>query len=361
MTVFSDLHSKKVIILDLPRILPPDENAAARARARWNAIAKPVGSLGLFEDAVVKIAALRGSEDVRLVNRLVIVMCADNGVVEEGVTQSPQSVTSLVAGNMAKGDSSVCRMGACFKAKVLPVDIGMAGNAEGVLNKKIARGTKNMVKGPAMTREEAEQAIETGIALVKEQKEKGCDAIVTGEMGIGNTTTSAAIASVLLRRPVEEMTGRGAGLSDAGLIRKIAAIKKAVEVNRPDPDDAFDVLCKLGGFDIAGMCGLFIGGALYGVPVIIDGFISAVAALVAMRLAPGSEKAMLASHESAEPAVSAVIRALNMHAPITARLRLGEGTGGVCLLPLLDAALSVYHGMVAFGDIGMEPYEVYTK
>lgn len=342
--------------------LPPsDIGAAARAVARWNSIAKPVGSLGLLEDAVVKIAALTGSENVRLVKRTVVVMCADNGVVEEGVTQSPQSVTALVAGNMVRGDSSVCRMGACFGANVMPVDIGMAGDAEGVINKKIARGTMNMTKGPAMTRAQTEQAIRTGIDLVKELKEQGCDILVTGEMGIGNTTTSAAIASVLLHKPVPEMTGRGAGLSDAGLNRKIAAIEKAIEVNRPDPEDATDVLTKLGGFDIAGLAGLFIGGALFRVPVVIDGFISAVAALVAMRIAPGCENAMLASHRSAEPAVSAVMQALRMQAPITAGLRLGEGTGGVCLLPLLDAALSVYHGMVAFNDIGLAPYEVYKK
>ena len=339
----------------------PDTGAAARAVARWNSIAKPVGSLGLLEDAVVKIAALTGSENVRLVKRTVVVMCADNGVVEEGVTQSPQSVTALVAGNMVRGDSSVCRMGACFGANVMPVDIGMAGDAEGVINKKIARGTMNMTKGPAMTRAQAEQAIRTGIDLVKELREQGCDILVTGEMGIGNTTTSAAIASVLLHKPVPEMTGRGAGLSDAGLNRKIAAIEKAIEVNRPDPEDAMDVLTKLGGFDIAGLVGLFIGGALCRVPVVIDGFISAVAALVAMRIAPGCENAMLASHRSAEPAVSAVMQALRMQAPITAGLRLGEGTGGVCLLPLLDAALSVYHGMVAFNDIGLAPYEVYKK
>lgn len=339
----------------------PDTGAAARAVARWNSIAKPVGSLGLLEDAVVKIAALTGSENVRLAKRTVVVMCADNGVVEEGVTQSPQSVTALVAGNMVRGDSSVCRMGACFGANVMPVDIGMAGDAEGVINKKIARGTMNMTKGPAMTRAQTEQAIRTGIDLVKELKEQGCDILVTGEMGIGNTTTSAAIASVLLHKPVPEMTGRGAGLSDAGLNRKIAAIEKAIEVNRPDPEDATDVLTKLGGFDIAGLVGLFIGGALCRVPVVIDGFISAVAALVAMRIAPGCENAMLASHRSAEPAVSAVMQALRMQAPITAGLRLGEGTGGVCLLPLLDAALSVYHGMVAFNDIGLAPYEVYKK
>ena len=345
----------------IPPVLPPDMNAAESAQKRWNSIAKPIGSLGLLEEDIMKIAALTGSADVRLTGRTVVVLCADNGVVAEGVTQSPQSVTALVAGNMAKGDSSVCRMAKCFGADVLPVDIGMSGDAEGVLNKKISRGTKNMVYGPAMTREEAERAVATGIALVKELKAQGCSVIVTGEMGIGNTTPSAAMASVLLRRPVQEMTGRGAGLDDAGLARKITAIEKAIAVNRPDPDDPWDVLIKLGGFDIAGMCGLFLGGALYRVPVIIDGFISAVAALCAVKMAPGCECAMLASHRSAEPAVSAVMEALSMRAPIDAGMRLGEGTGGVCLLPLLDAALSVYNGMVGFEDIGLEPYEVYKK
>ena len=347
--------------MHIPPILPPDTAAAERAQKRWNSIAKPIGSLGLFEDDIVKIASLTGDENVRLPVRKVVVMCADNGVVEEGVTQSPQSVTALVAGNMAKGDSSVCRMARCFGADVLPVDIGMSGDAAGVINKKIARGTQNMTKGPAMPREEAERAVLTGMELVKDLKDQGCSVIVTGEMGIGNTTTSAAIASVLLHKPVREMTGRGAGLSDAGLIRKIDAIERAIALNRPDPNDAWDVLMKLGGFDIAGMCGLFLGGAVCRVPVIMDGFISAVSALLAMRMAPGSEVAMLASHTSAEPAVGAVMQALRMDAPIHARLRLGEGTGGVCLLPLLDAALSVYHSMVAFDDIGLAPYEVYKK
>ena len=347
--------------MQFPEIIPADAAAAARARARWNAIAKPVGSLGLLEDMVVKIAALTGSENVSIKNRTVVVMCADNGVVKEGVTQSPSSVTALVAENMVKKNSSVCRMAACFHADVLPVDIGMLTEVPGAVKRKVAPGTGNIRTGPAMTKAQAEQAIAAGMELVRDLKSRGCSVIVTGEMGIGNTTTSAAMASVLLQRPVAEMTGRGAGLGDAALARKIAVIEEAIAVNRPDKNDALDVLAKLGGFDIAGMCGLFIGGAVYRIPVIIDGFISAVAALAALRLLPEAKIAMLPSHQSPEPAVASVMEALRLTAPIQAGLRLGEGTGGVCLLPLLDAALSVYHGMVSFVDIGLAPYEVNPK
>ena len=342
----------------LKNIGPEDVTAREAAHRHWNDCAKPLGGLGLLETALEDIAALTGSADVDLRERAVLVLCADNGVVAQGVTQSPSSVTAVVAENLALGRTSVCRMAAVADCRVVPVDMGVLDFPEtaGVLSRRIGNGTADMTLGPAMTRTQAEQAVLTGMDLVREQQARGVRLLATGEMGIGNTTTSSAVASVLLGRPAEEMTGRGAGLSDECLARKIAAIRKALEVNRPDPADVLDVLSKVGGFDIAGLCGVFLGGALYGVPVLIDGFISAVAALCALRLCPLAGKAMLASHVSAEPAGALVLEALGKGPLITAGMHLGEGTGAVAAIPLLDMACAVYYGCYTFDDGGIEAY-----
>lgn len=338
--------------------IPPfDEAAAQRAVDQWNGVAKPIGSLGLLEQAIVQIAGITGSHQVSLRHRVAVPMCADNGVVAEGVTQTGQEVTAIVASNMARGTSSVCKMGALAEVRVVPVDVGMAYDAVGVIDRRIARATANMAQGPAMTREQASAAVQVGIDVVGELVGQGCDILVTGEMGIGNTTTSSAVAAVLLERPVEEMTGRGAGLTDEGLRRKVAAIKQAIAVNEPRREDALDVLSKVGGFDIAAMAGVFIGGALHRVPVLVDGFISAVAALVAVRLCPACRHAIIATHVSAEPAGRMLLDELRLKPFICAEMRLGEGTGAVCALPMLDMALAVYGGS-SFADIGIEAYEV---
>ena len=334
----------------------PDVDAMARAKARWDSIAKPLGSLGLLEDAVISVAGLTGDENVSFSKRGVIVMCADNGVVAEGVTQTGQEITALVAENIARGEGSVCRMAKTAGADVVAIDIGMATPAEHTLDRSIARGTANMTKCPAMTREQAAKAVMTGIDVVRDMAKRGYELLATGEMGIGNTTTSSAVVSVLLGVPASYVTGRGAGLSDEGLRRKISAIERAVEVNAPDKNDALDVLSKVGGFDIGGMAGVFIGGAIYGVPVLIDGFISAAAALLAVKLCPECRHAMIASHVSAEPAAKMVLDAIGKKPLICSELRLGEGTGAVCAMPLLDMALAEYGGMSTFNDIGMESY-----
>ena len=334
----------------------PDTAAATAARARWDHIAKPLGSLGLLETAVVRIAGLTGSPNVCLEKRAALVLCADNGVVAEGVTQTGPEITALLAGNMVKGETSVCCMAKNAHADVIPVDMGMLHPVPGVLNRRIAAGTQNMVQGPAMSKDQALQALQTGIDLVRDLKESGYKILATGEMGIGNTTSSSAVCAALLDMPVPAVTGRGAGLSNQALSHKISVIQRAIAVNRPNRGDALDVLSKLGGFDIAGLSGVFLGGALYRVPVLIDGFISAVSALAALRLCPNSRCAMLASHCSAEPAAAMVLDALGLSAPIQAGLRLGEGTGALCMLPMLDMALSVYHEMSTFAGIGMAAY-----
>ena len=207
-----------------------------------------------------------------------------------------------------------------------------------------------------MTRAEALQAIAVGIALVQAQKRSGVQLLATGEMGIGNTTTSSAVASVLLRRPPAALTGRGAGLSDEGLQRKIAAIERGIAVNSPDAADPLGVLAALGGFDIAGLCGVFLGGALESIPIVVDGFISGVAALCAVRLCPAAAKAVFASHASSEPGAQLVLEALGKKALITADLHLGEGTGAVASLPLWDMAMAVYNGCYSFTEGGIAPY-----
>ncbi len=336
-------------------ILPPDQTAMENAKTRLDNIAKPVGSLGLLEQVVVKAAGLTGDPDIRLNKRVVVVMCADNGVVREGVASTPPEITRVMAENMTRERTCVCVMAKQAGAQVIPVDIGMfeAARIPGVMDRHVARGTENIADGPAMSREQAIQAIETGIQLVKELKEQGYHLLAAGEMGIGNTTTASAVAAVLLDKPVEAVTGPGAGLSDTALEHKKAVIRKAIQINKPDPHDALDVLAKLGGLDMAGMCGLYIGGVLYRVPVLVDGFISAVSALVAKRLCPASFDAMLPSHVSAEPAGPMVLNVLGLAPLITAGMRLGEGTGAAAAMALLDMMLHVYHEMITFADIGM--------
>ena len=307
------------------QIKPADQGAIAAARAHWDTVAHPLNSLGLLEDAVVRIAGASGTAAVDITKRAVVAMCADNGVVAEGVTQSGQDVTAIIAENMGRGTSSVCRMGRVAGADVVPVDIGVAVpvTVGKILQRNIRRGTADLAVEPAMSRAECERAILVGVEVVKDLVDQGYRLLATGEMGIGNTTTSAAVASVLLGREAEEVTGRGAGLSTEGLRRKVDAIRRGIAVNRPDASDPVDTVSKVGGLDIAGLMGVFLGGALYHVPVLIDGFISSVSALAAARLCPAALDYMLASHASNEPAGKMVLEALGLEPFLYARMCLG--------------------------------------
>ena len=341
----------------LSGITPPDEAARAAAHAHWAGLAKPLGGLGALETLLEDAAALTGSAALDVSRRAVLVLCSDNGVVAQGVSQTDQSVTRAVAENLAARRTSVCQMARTAHCDVVPVDMGMAGDpVPGVADCRIAAGTADFTQGPAMTRAQAVEAVGRGIRLVQEQKAAGVQLLATGEMGIGNTTTSSAVAAVLLGQPVERMTGRGAGLSDEGLARKVDAICRGILRNKPDPTDPLDVLAKLGGFDLAGLCGVFLGGALEGVPVVMDGFISGVAALCAVRLCPAAAKAVFASHCSSEPAARLVLDALGKAPLLTAGLHLGEGTGAVASLPLWDMALAVYDHCYSFAESGITPY-----
>lgn len=341
----------------LSGITPPDEAARAAAHAHWAGLAKPLGGLGALETLLEDAAALTGSAALDVSRRAVLVLCSDNGVVAQGVSQTDQSVTRAVAENLAARRTSVCQMARTAHCDVVPVDMGMAGDpVPGVADCRIAAGTADFTQGPAMTRAQAVEAVSRGIRLVQEQKAAGVQLLATGEMGIGNTTTSSAVAAVLLGQPVERMTGRGAGLSDEGLARKVDAICRGILRNEPDPTDPLDVLAKLGGFDLAGLCGVFLGGALEGVPVVMDGFISGVAALCAVRLCPAAAKAVFSSHCSSEPAARLVLDALGKAPLLTAGLHLGEGTGAVASLPLWDMALAVYGHCYSFAEGGITPY-----
>ena len=338
-------------------ISAPDEAAAAAARARWDSLAKPLGSLGLLEDAIVQIAALTGSADVSLKPRALLVFCADNGVVAQGVAQCGCEVTAAVAAALSQGRSTVCPMAQLADCTVQAIDVGMKEpTPQGVTDRHVMRGTNDITQGPAMTREQCLSAIRAGASLAKEHAHTGVKLLAVGEMGIGNTTTASAVTAALLGVPVETVTGRGAGLSDEGLRRKRCAIETALRLNTPDADDPVDVLTKVGGLDLAAMCGAYLGAAQARLPVLIDGFVSAAAALCAVRLCPEAASAMLASHVSAEPAGRLLLEALGKRALIDAGLRLGEGSGAVAAMPLLDMALAVYSSGETFSDRGIEPY-----
>lgn len=339
-------------------ILPLDYEAVRRSKEHWNNVAKPLNSLGLLEKIVMQIAGITGNENVRIDKRCAVIMCADNGVVAEGVTQTGSEVTAIVADAIAEGTSNISRMADTFNTEVIAVDIGMNTDSrnKNVINKKIAYGTNNIMKEPAMTAEQAEKAISVGIDIVSELKAKGVQIIVTGEMGIGNTTTSSALASVILNVEAEKVTGKGAGLDKEGILHKIEVIKNAIKRSNPERNNPIEVLAELGGYDIAGMIGLFLGGAIYRVPVVIDGIISAVSAVIAYEICPAVRDFILCSHVSKEPAGKMLLDYLDLKPVINAELCLGEGTGGILLIPLLDGALSVYNSAHKFENLPMERY-----
>ncbi len=344
---------------ELKQIVPADRESMEKAMERWKSVGKPLFSLGKLEDAVIRIAGIKGKPVYSLDRKGLVIMCADNGVVAEGVTQTGQEVTAIVAENFTKKATSVCLMAEVAGTDLFPVDIGMAVDVPAVTRAeyKVSYGTKDMMKEPAMTREDAAQAVLNGIHIVRELVEKGYDILATGEMGIGNTTTSSAVVSVLLDQDAEDVTGRGAGLSSEGLKRKVQVIRESICLNQPDRKDVLDVLSKVGGLDIAGLAGVFLGGAICHIPVMIDGFISSAAALCAVRMVPECADYMLASHRSGETAGGMVLEALGLSPFLDCNMSLGEGSGAVAAMPLLDMGLSVYLKMSTFEEIKVEQYE----
>ncbi len=349
-----------------------EENQFYRhALERWQNIAKPLGGLGEFERAVCKIAEAQKTNEPSIKKRALAIFCADNGIVQEGISQTDSSVTKKVALNMTKGESSACKMAMYAGCDFFVVDSGIEKtdiNQESekvlptlksrkLINHKIADGTQNFLHKNAMSREECAKAILNGISLADELKSLGYTLFATGEMGIGNTTSSAAVAACLLDLPAEKVTGKGAGLSDESLKHKIEVVKQSIKNRNPNKNDILDILSKVGGFDISEMCGFFLGGFLNDVPVIIDGFISAAAALCAARICPRAKKNFMASHVSSEEASKIILQELEALPVIHAGMHLGEGSGAMLMIPLLDMTLKIFYEMPTFSDIKIEAYK----
>jgi len=342
----------------LSKIGTLDNEAMEAAQKRLDSLTKPLGSLGKLEKIVVKLSGINSSALPNVDKKAVVVMCADNGVVEEGVSSCPKSVTASVTCNFTRGITGINVFSSLTNSKLVIVDIGVDADMpySSIINKKIRKGTWNIAKGPAMTREEAIAAILTGIDIVRELKDEGTNLLGTGEMGIGNTSTSSAVTAVFTGMPVDNIVGIGSGLSSEAYKNKIEVIKQAIKINQPDAGDPIDVLSKLGGFDIAGLTGCFLGAAIYRIPIVIDGFISAAAALTAVRIHPGARNFMLPSHGSAEPGADAVMKALDMEPMLNLEMRLGEGTGAALGFQLIDAAIAAYTRMGSFDDAKIEQY-----
>jgi len=369
----------------LDKIQPADRIAMELAKKRWNSVAKPIGSLGILEDDIIKIAGIRGdASGITLDRSALAVMCADHGVVAEGVSQTGKEVTHIVAENFTKGETSTSKMCRISGTDLYPVDMGMDCEPTGqkepdmhrILDRKVAKGSGNIAKEPAMSREECLQALLVGMDLAFYFKEKGYDLLAAGEMGIGNTTPAAAMSAVLTGLSPEQATGRGAGLSDAGLEKKKQAVEMAVsrfyekypeyrngtrEQYENGELSAVTVLAELGGFDLAGMTGLFLGGAAARVPVLMDGFLSTVSGLLAVLIKKEIRDYIFASHVSTEPAGEAVLQMLDLPAPLHMGMHLGEGSGAVAMIPLFKMGAKVYEEMSTFSDISVEQYVDYSE
>ena len=339
----------------LEGITPPDEAARAAAHAHWASLAKPLGGLGALETTLESAAALTGSAALDLSKRAVLVLCADNGVVAQGVSQTDQSVTRTVAENLAARRTSVCQMAKTARCEVVPVDLGMAGEpVPGVQNCRIAAGTADFTTGPAMTRQQAVDAIAAGIGLVRAQKAAGMQLLATGEMGIGNTTTSAAVLAALTGADVEAVTGRGGGLTDEGFLRKKEVLRQSLALHRPDKSDVIGVLAGVGGLDLAAMTGAFLGCAHERVPAAVDGFISIAAALCAVRLCPAARDYLFLSHDSYEVGYRIAAEELGLTPCLHLGMRLGEGSGCPLLFRVLEGACGVMRGMATFDEASIE-------
>ena len=341
---------------------PLNQEAMKQSEARWNSIAKPLYAFGEFEPMTIRMAGITGNPEICVDKKALVIMCGDHGVLEEGVSQSNQEITAVMTEGFTRMECSASVMAEMAGVDMFPVDIGVARDvAPEVINRKIAYGTKNMAKEPAMTREQAIRSIEVGIEMVEMLKEQGYEILCVGEMGVGNTTPSSAMASVFLDVPVARVTGRGSGLKAEGLVHKTRVLERIMASYTFDKEDPLDVLSKVGGFEIGGMAGLYLGAAAYRIPVVADGVISCVAALLACRLAPSVRDYLFASHLSKEPAGKMLLDALGLKPCLTCEMHLGEGTGAVALMPVLDLALGVYHRMSTFTDVDIMVYEPYDE
>ena len=338
-------------------IRPVSTMAADKARERVDGLVKPIGSLGRLEDYAVRLAAIFGKTNLPPLKKAIAVFAADNGVWDEGISPVPQSVTAMQAVNMTKGVTGVGVLAACTGTDVFVYDMGIRGFSahKGIEDRRMANGTGNIAKGPAMDIGQAIKAIAHGIDAAETLWEKGYRLLGCGEMGICNTTTSSAVLCALTGAEPEETVGRGAGITDEQLEKKREVVRQALEINKPDPDNTLEVIATVGGFDIAAMAGFFLGAAYKQIPVVIDGFISAVAALAASHLNAAATGYMFASHHSAEPGFDIVMEALGLDAPLHLDMRLGEGSGCPLMFTVLDGAAAVLTRMATFAEARIDP------
>jgi nicotinate-nucleotide--dimethylbenzimidazole phosphoribosyltransferase len=335
----------------LKKITALDHALMRETQKRLDNLTKPHGSLGRLEELAKQITGITRKKNPHLSRKVIFTLAADHGVTEEKVSAYPQEVTAQMVYNFLAGGAAINVLARHAGAKVIIADMGVACNLtrkKGLISKKISSGTRNMAKTAAMSRDQAIRTLETGIEIFENEFKQGIDIIGTGEMGIGNTTASSAVTAVLTHHTVKEVTGRGAGLDDAALIHKITVIEKALRTNKPDERDPIDVLAKVGGFEIGGIAGIILAAAAYKIPVIIDGFNSGAAALIAFKLQPLTKEYMIASHESVEKGHAVILREIGLQPLLNLGLRLGEGTGAALAMPLVDASIKILTQMASF-------------
>ena len=340
----------------IEQIRSADEEVRRQTQSRLDRLTKPLGSLGRLEELAVWYAGITGDVQPKVPRSAVIVFAADHGVVQEGVSAYPSAVTAQMIVNFLRGGAGVNVLASHVGADVQVVDIGVAhefGALPGLLSHKMAHGTRNFLREPAMRREEAIRAMEVGIALARQASERGVGLLGTGDMGIGNTTPSAAITAVMTGKPAAEVTGRGTGINDVTWARKVSVIEQALGRHAPDPNDPLDVLAKIGGYEIAGLAGLILGGAAMRMPVVLDGFIAGAAALIAVGLQPSCRDVLIASHRSVECGHQAILARLGLRPLFDLDLRLGEGTGACLAIGLIQAAIKVLTQMATFDEAGV--------
>ncbi len=347
--------NKNLLEQTIQKIEPTSEEYRAIAQKRQNSLVKPPGSLGKLEDITIQLASIYRSEFYEINPKIVLAFGADHGIYEEGISTQPQEVTKLAFANYARGICSIGVLSQFMGSKVVPYDVGINCDEkiDGVIDVKIRKGTDNFSKGAAMSREEAILAICIGIEIAKEYIDQGYRVIGLGEMGICNTSPSSAIVSVLTGESVEKVTGLGAGTIPSGLAHKVAMIERGLRVNQPDEKDAIDILAKVGGFEIGALVGVILACSSEKIPVVLDGFISYAAALIAKKLAPNSVEYMLASHKSAEPASKIALESLGLEASLDMNMRLGEGSGAAIFFGIIDAAYEVYTKVATFENSGV--------
>lgn len=337
-------------------IKPVSEEWYAAAQKHLDNLTKPPGSLGRLEEFARRLVAITENRKPSLDKKVIFTLAGDHGIVAEGVSAYPKEVTPQMVFNFLRGGAGINVLARHAGSEIVVVDIGVDhdfGEVEGLLNMKVMKGTRNFAKGAAMTRDEAVKCVESGIELANGYSKKGYKIIGTGDMGIGNTTPSSAIASVLTGTPVSEVTGKGTGISDEALLRKIKVIEDAIRLNKPDPKDAIDVLSKVGGTEIGGIAGVILGAASNRIPVIIDGFISTAGALVAYTIEPAVRDYMFAAHNSVEKGHRVMLERMGLTPIVDLGLRLGEGTGAALAMLMIEAGLKIYKEMATFQEAGV--------